>query len=229
MGAHQRIMPPEAPPHPAARAVGDARRSGSPAGEKTSHREPAVAGELLGVSSLARVVAGEASLADVGALSWMMLRQMVPCAAMGIFVPEERDDSIRGVYAAGAHAPLIRDLRSVPGTGVVGWCAANRRMAMNAEPALDYGHHVTELDPPLLSMVAVPLMHEGSVAALIALYATTKNAFTEDQGRLLELLAPTLATSLAIVQAEHQSEAPLVQPRRSRTADLHVLRRTANS
>jgi putative nucleotidyltransferase with HDIG domain len=229
MGAHQRIMPPDAPPHPAARAVGDARRSGSPAGEKTSHREPAVAGELLGVSSLARVVAGEASLADVGALSWMMLRQMVPCAAMGIFVPEERDDSIRGVYAAGAHAPLIRDLRSVPGTGVVGWCAANRRMAMNAEPALDYGHHVTELDPPLLSMVAVPLMHEGSVAALIALYATTKNAFSEDQGRLLELLAPTLATSLAIVQAEHQTEAPLVQPRRSRTADLHVLRRTANS
>ena len=234
--AHQRIMPPDAPPHPAARAVGDARRSGPAAVQKPpAAREPAVASELLGVSSLARVVAGEASLADVGALSWMMLRQMVPCAAMGIFVPEERDDSIRGVYAAGAHATVIRDLRSVPGTGVVGWCAANRRMAMNAEPALDYGHHVAELDPPLLSMVAVPLMHEGSVAAVIALYATTRNAFTEDQGRLLELLAPTLATSLAIVQAEHQAETPAVQPvrhsfseggpRRARTADLHVLRR----
>jgi putative nucleotidyltransferase with HDIG domain len=229
VGAHQRIMPPEVPPHPAARAVGDARRSGSPAVEKPpSAREPAVAGELLGVSSLARVVAGEASLADVGALSWMMLRQMVPCAAMGIFVPEEQDDSIRGVYAAGAHAHLIRDLRSVPGTGVVGWSAANRRMAINAEPALDYGHHVAQLEPPLLSMVAVPLMHEGSVAAVVALYATAKNAFTEDQGRLLDLLAPTLATSLAIVQAEHQADAPpTVQPvrRSARTAELHVIRR----
>ena len=194
-----------------------------------SSAEPAVAGELLGVSSLARVVAGEASLGDVGALSWMMLRQMVPCAAMGVFVPEESDDSVRGVYAAGAHAQVIRDLRSVPGTGVIGWTAANRRMALNAEPALDYGHRVAQLDPPLLSMVAVPLIHEGSVAAIIALYATTKNAFTEDQGRLLELLAPTLAASLALVQAEHQAEAPIVQPRRARTADLHILRRAGDS
>ena len=227
VGAYQRIMPPEAPPHPAARAVGDARRSGAPAVDKAaSVSEPAVAGELLGVSSLARAVAGEASLADVGALSWMMLRQVVPCAAMGVFVPEERDDSIRGVYAAGVHAQVIRDLRSVPGTGVVGWSAANRRMAINAEPALDYGHHVAQLEPPLLSMVAVPLIHEGSVAAVVALYATAKNAFTEDQGRLLELLAPTLAAALAIVQAEHQADAPpAVQPRRARTAELHVLRR----
>ena len=225
--AHERIMPPEAPPHPAARAVGDARRSGSSAaGKPPSASEPAVAGELLGVSSLARAVAGEASLADVGALSWMMLRQVVPCAAMGVFVPEERDDSIRGVYAAGVHVQVIRDLRSVPGTGVVGWSAANRRMAINAEPALDYGHHVAQLEPPLLSMVAVPLIHEGSVAAVVALYATAKNAFTEDQGRLLELLAPTLAASLAIVQAEHQADTPpAVQPRRARTAELHVLRR----
>jgi GAF domain-containing protein len=156
----------------------------------------------------------------------MMLRQVVPCAAMGVFIPEERDDSIRGVYAAGVHAQVIRDLRSVPGTGVVGWSAANRRMAINAEPALDYGHHVAQLEPPLLSMVAVPLIHEGSVAAVVALYATAKNAFTEDQGRLLELLAPTLAAVLAIVQAEHQADAPpAVQPRRARTAELHVLRR----
>jgi putative nucleotidyltransferase with HDIG domain len=237
ISAHDRIMPPEAPPHPAARAVGDARRSGPATAEKPkAAQEPAVAGELLGVSSLARVVAGEASLADVGALCWMMLRQVVPCAAMGVFVPEERDDSIRGAYAAGVHAEVIRNLRSVPGTGVVGWSAANRRMAINAEPALDYGHHVTQFEPPLLSMVAVPLIHEGSVAAVVALYATTKNAFTEDQGRLLELLAPTLAASLAIVQAEHQADAPpAVQPahrsfseggpRRARTAELHVLRR----
>ncbi len=241
MSAHERIMPPEAPPHPAARAVGDARRSApaSGAGEAADEArrleaaaapgDSAVAGEVLGVSSLARAVAGEANLGDVGALCWMMLRHVVPCTSMGLFIPDEGDDRVVAAYAAGSHAHVIRDLRTVPGTGVVGWVAANRRTAVNAEPALDFGHAVAHLDPPLLSMVALPLIHDGHIVAVLALYGTVKHAFAEDHARLLELLAPSLASSLSLVRTVRQADTAPVRQRRTPAAELHVLRPRAES
>ena len=104
IAAHERLMPAETPMHPAARAVGGARSSdrGRPADARRRRRGIAASSEeVLGVSSLARAVGGEASIADVGALSWMMLRQMLPCAAMGLFVPDETRDAVVGSYAAG--------------------------------------------------------------------------------------------------------------------------------
>jgi hypothetical protein len=40
-------------------------------------------------------------------------------------------------------------------------------------------------------------MHEGTLVAVLAIYATSEGAFTDDHGRLLDLLAPKLAASLA--------------------------------
>jgi GAF domain-containing protein len=88
---------------------------------------------------------------------------------------------------------------------------------------------VAQLDPPLLSMLALPLVHEGSFVAVLALYGPVKNAFTEDHARLLELLAPSLASSLATVRTTRLSEAPPVRPRRLAAADLHVLRPRAET
>ena len=223
VSAHARIMPPDAPPHPAARAVGDARKANPAKPDVPSGNEQVASGELLAVSSLARALSGEAGVSDVGALCWMMLRQVVPCAAMGLFVPENSDDTVRGAYAAGAHASAVRDLRAVPGTGVVGWVAANRRIALNADPALDLGREAAALAPPLLTMIAVPLMHEGSLRAVLSLYASTRDAFNDDHGRLLELLAPKLAAALAVVGGSARAEGPPVHAPRARHAGLRVL------
>jgi putative nucleotidyltransferase with HDIG domain len=201
VAAYTRIMPPETAMHPAARAVGGARAhrrdDRATAAESAPMPEPAVAEEVLGVSSLARALAGQATLADVGALFWMMLKPVVPSVSMGVFVPDESTDTVVARYASGAHAGVIRSLRAAPGEGIVGWVAANRRAAVNAEPALDYGHAVATMDPPLLSSVAVPLVHEGSLRAVLSLYSTGRQAFTDDHARLLELMAPSLAASLA--------------------------------
>ena len=48
--------------------------------------------EVLTISSLARAVAGNASIADVGALAWMTLRSVLPATSMAIFVEDERQD-----------------------------------------------------------------------------------------------------------------------------------------
>jgi GAF domain-containing protein len=86
---------------------------------------------------------------------------------------------------------------------VVGWVAAHRRPATNAEPALDFGVTVTSLEPALLSSLAVPLIHEGHLIAVLAIYGTTRNAFSDDHIRLFDLLSPRLAASLATVRAAH--------------------------
>ena len=172
IAAHARLMPAETPMHPAARAVGGARsRERMPAADApspTSALESSASEEVLGVSSLARALGGDANLADAGALSWMMLKQVLPCSSMGLFVPDERHDILVGCYAAGNHAALIRGLRASPGDGIVGWVAGHRRTATNAEPALDFGLGVASLQPPLLSALAVPLLHDGALVAVLS-------------------------------------------------------------
>jgi putative nucleotidyltransferase with HDIG domain len=229
IATHTRLMPSETPIHPAAKAVGGARARERVAPPEAipppAASEPAVSEELLGVSSLARAIGGEASVADVGALSWMMLKPMLPCAAMGVFVPEERNDTVVGCYSAGSHAAMIRGLTASPGDGIVGWIAANRKAAVNAEPALDFGLKVATLDPPLLSTLAVPLVHDGALVAVLAVYATTRGAFSEDHARLVDLLSPKLAASLAAVRNRPASDAQSPSSSAPRvSSDLRLLK-----
>ena len=230
--AHERLMPAETPMHPAAKAVGGARtreRTSPAPAHAVTVNESNVSEEILGVSSLARALGGEATLADAGALSWMMIKQVLPCSSMGLFVPDERHDTVVGCYAAGNHAGVIRSLTASPGDGIVGWVAGHRRPAVNAEPALDFGLGVASLQPPLLSALAVPLVHDGALVAVLSVYASSRNAFSEDHARLLDLLAPRLAASIASVasRAGIDVEMPRATVSRQRTGpDLTLLKLT---
>src|SRR5207244_11792417 len=86
---------------------------------------------LLAVTSLSRAVSGDARVADVGALMWMVVRQVLPCDAMAIFVADDRADHVTVRYAAGAHAPMLRAVSRAMGTGIAGWVAVNRKAAVN--------------------------------------------------------------------------------------------------
>jgi putative nucleotidyltransferase with HDIG domain len=209
VAAHERLMPAETPMHPAAQAIGGARSRERGAVPSTlaaiPTSEPTASEEVLGVTSLARALGGDANLSDVGALSWMMIKQVVPCSSMGLFVPDEKNDLVVGGYAAGDHVGLIRGLEACPGDGIVGWVAGHRRPAVNAEPALDFGHGAATLQPALLSALAMPLVHDGNLVAVLAVYASTRNAFSEDHARLLDLLAPKLAASIAAVTARSKN------------------------
>jgi putative nucleotidyltransferase with HDIG domain len=232
VAAHNRLMPAETPVHPAARAVGGARSRERSSIHETGPMpipaqiaESTVSEEVLGVSSLARAIGGEANLTDAGALSWMMLKQMLPCTAMGLFFHDEDRDLVVGGYAAGSHAAMLQNLSATPGEGIVGWVAAHRRAALNAEPALDFGLRVADLEPPLLSSLAVPLMHEGAMVAVLSVYATTRGAFSNDHARLLDLLAPKLAESIALVRGGAASTTQKQPPaRRQAMSDLRLFK-----
>jgi hypothetical protein len=68
--------------------------------------------EVLAFTSLSRALRGNATSNDVGALLWMMIRQVVPCQAMVLFVPDKATDSLATGYVSGVSPHASLGLRS---------------------------------------------------------------------------------------------------------------------
>ena len=200
LAGYTQIMPAYDPtPHPATRAIGDARALDRTAPEPDPHLAPdaGVADGLLAVTSLSRAISGDAAVGDVGALLWTILRQVLPCDAMALLVADARHDQIVARYAIGQHAARLRAIRCASGSGVAGWVAVTHKPAVNADPALDCGDRSEEGAPALRSCLAIPLVEPGAPVAVLALYRTQADAFTDDHVRLLELLGARLSAPLA--------------------------------
>ena len=163
---------------------------------------------LLAISSLSRALDGNAQLSDVGALMWVLLRQIVPCDSLALFLPDETHDHVVIRYAAGAHAHALRGVTRPTSTGVAGWVAVNRTSVLNAEPILDLGFRAGST-PALRSSVVVALIESDAVIAVMSLYSKDLLAFTDDHVRVLELLSPRLAAALidAVIAEEDSAVA----------------------
>ena len=199
VATYQRIMPaPETAPHPVARVIGDARAQDRREMLRQSPRAGGgdVTDGLLAVTSLSRALTGQAGVADVGALIWMIVRQVLPCEAMAIFLPDERTDQIAIRFAAGPNATALRGISRPNGSGIAGWVAVNQRAAVNADAALDLGMRAGDMSPALRACLAVPLIEGDALVAVLALYRERPGSFSDDELRLVELLAPRLASSL---------------------------------
>lgn len=167
---------------------------------------------LLAMTSLTRALGGRAQLSDVGALVWALIRQVVPCDGMALFLPDETQDHVVVRFAAGPHAPALRGVTRPTATGLAGWVAVNRKPIVNGEPILDLGFRA-ESAPALRSSIVVPLVDSDALIAVLALYSADLLAFTDDHLRLLELLAPNLAASMIdAVIADEDSLYPVQRP-----------------
>ena len=167
---------------------------------------------MLAIGSLTRALGGHAQLSDIGSLMWMLIRQIVPCDAMALFLPDETHDHVVVRFAAGAHAHALRGVTRPTSTGIAGWVAVNRTSILNAEPILDLGFRA-ETSPSLRSAVVVPLIDSDAVIAVIALYSKDLLAFTDDHLRVLELLGPKLAASMIdAVIADEDALFPIQRP-----------------
>lgn len=167
---------------------------------------------LLAMSSLSRALGGHAQLADVGALVWMVIRQIVPCDSLALFLPDETHDHVVVRFAAGAHAHALRGVTRPTASGLAGWVAVNRAAIVNGEPILDLGFRA-ESSPALRSSVVVPLIESDAVIAVLALYSKDLLAFTDDHLRVLELLSPNLAASMIdAVIADEDALYPVHRP-----------------
>ena len=151
-------------------------------------------------------------VADVGALIWMIVRQVLPCEAMAIFLPDERNDQIAIRFAAGPNAAALRGISRPNGSGIAGWVAVNRRAVVNADATLDLGMRAGDMAPALRSCLAIPLLEGDALVAVLALYRDRPGSFSDDELRLVELLAPRLASSLLEPAIEEElDETPTVR------------------
>jgi two-component system NarL family sensor kinase len=176
-----------------------------------------VSDEVLAFVSLARVASGDVATADVLALASSLLRDLVPGATAAWYILDAAHDRLTVVDAIGPAAAALRGLTVGVGERLTGWVAANRQVMVNSDAALDLGPHAAEIVPALASCMSAPLVTGHTLVGVLTLYAPERKAFSDGQGRLIQIITPHLAD--AIARAERRQPADVVSIQR----DLKVV------
>jgi GAF domain-containing protein len=154
---------------------------------------------LLAFVSLARIASGDASIADVLALGSRLLADVVPGATGAWFVPDTGRDRLVVADAFGPAAAALRGMTIGNGERLSGWVSANRQSILNSDAALDLGPKAEASG--LQSCISVPLLVGESLVGVLSLYAPGVNAFSDDCGRLIQMVAPHIASALHTASA----------------------------
>jgi putative nucleotidyltransferase with HDIG domain len=182
------------------------------------------AGEVLAFVSLARITEGNGSTADVLALSTSLIRNIAPGASGAWFLVAESGDRLAVADAFGAAAPSLRKLTIGFGENLTGWVASNRQAIVNSDASLDLGARAADAAPPLATCLSVPLVAGQTLVAVLTMYAPGRDIFTEDLGRLVQMVAPHIAAALHTARERARSLQPQ-QAAPARDLKLVALRR----
>jgi putative nucleotidyltransferase with HDIG domain len=177
----------------------------SPAGDGSrphttgSSGSPAASDEVLAFVSLARLATGDVTQSDILALATNLVRRIVPAATGAWFLKNDAGDRLVAASAFGPAADAVRGVAIQVGDRLTGWVAVNRQAIVNSDAALDLAERALRASPPLVCCLSVPLASGGTVAGVLTLYASERGAFSEDAGRLLEMVGPQIAEALASI------------------------------
>jgi putative nucleotidyltransferase with HDIG domain len=172
------------------------RQAAPAAADTSSTSSGAASDDVLAFVSLARLVSGEVSLKDVLALASNMIVHLVPGATGAWYIPDPAADRLVAAEAFGPSAALMRGTSVGMGERLTGWVGASRQMIVNSPASLDLVERAAVAHPPLASCMSVPLTIGESLVAVLTLYATEQNAFDEECGRLLQMIAPQIAKAI---------------------------------
>ena len=99
-------------------------------------------------------------------------------------------------HASGPAAEVLRGLSIPIASKLSGWVAANRQPIVNSDPALDLGVQTAAV-ASLQSSLGVPLVSGNALVGVLTLYASRPKAFSDDQCRLMQMIAPHVAGAVA--------------------------------
>ena len=151
---------------------------------------------LLAFVSLARAFTGEACVADVLALGSALLAEVMPGSTGAWFLPDIAHDRMVVAEAFGPAAAALRAMSVPVGERLTGWVAARRQPIINSDATLDLGARVDAVAPPLSRCISLPLMAGDTLVAVLTLYTAVPDGFTADQGRLVQIVTPHLASAI---------------------------------
>ncbi len=164
--------------------------------EPIAHAADAAPAELLAFVSLARAFTGEAGVADVLGLGSALVADVMPGSTGAWFLPDAAQDRLVVAYAFGPGAGALRATSVPVGERLTGWVAVRRQPIINSEAALDLGARVDVVTPSLSQCMSLPLMVGDVLVAVLTLYTAAPDGFTADQGRLVQMVAPHLASAI---------------------------------
>jgi putative nucleotidyltransferase with HDIG domain len=180
-----------------------ALRQISQAAEPPPRGEPAPTADGAGhesmpaLVSLARVVGGRSTPADVAALVWGQIRHAVPDSSCAVFVSEPAHEAIAAAFVGGAAASVLQGLRMKVGEGLSGWVAVHGQSIVNSDPKLDLGDEATLVG--LRHCLAVPLRNGQQIAGVLTLYSG--GAYSDDQVKTIHMVAPHFGQMLSPMTA----------------------------
>ena len=161
-------------------------------------------GSLLAFVSLSRLASGDAGITDVLALGSQLLADVMPGATGAWYVPDGMRDRLVVADAFGPASSSLRGVTVGNGERLTGWVAANRQCILNSDAALDLGSKAEAAS--LQSCMSVPLLMGESLVGVLSLYSPSANAFADDCGRLIQMVAPHIAAAIHTASAAKGDE-----------------------
>jgi diguanylate cyclase (GGDEF)-like protein/putative nucleotidyltransferase with HDIG domain len=161
--------------------------------------------EVQSLFELAQDLGNSLSLNETLSLVALRVKRMIPYDTLTIYAPHE--DVLRPVYVTGDHSRLFSALEIPHGQGVSGWVAENRKAVINGNPAVEPGYLSDETSfTAMRSALSVPLEGLNGAVSVMTLYHAERDAFTQDNLRILLAIAPKIALAIENALKYQQAE-----------------------
>jgi diguanylate cyclase (GGDEF)-like protein/putative nucleotidyltransferase with HDIG domain len=145
------------------------------------------------------------SLSETLSVLSMRLRRMIPYDSIAVFV--NRNGWLLPELVSGENFRPLSSLKIRVGEGLCGWVAANCKPIVNGNPQVESGYAIEPgKNAPLQSALVVPLEGLNGVVGVLAMYQTTRDAFTPDHLRILLAVASKVALSVENALKYQQAE-----------------------
>ena len=188
---------PSGPPADVLNTIASSRRPTTTDNHSATPDEIAASGdEMLSVYELARALAGQVSISDVGDIIAKHLQRLIPSSLCVFFLYDRRSDDLEAQHAVGDGATSIRGMRVGLGQRLSGWVAANHQTICNSDATLDLGEVARAQAVSLRSCLSTPLMAGDVLVGVLSLYSRQINGFNDDHRRIIEVVARQIAHTL---------------------------------
>jgi putative nucleotidyltransferase with HDIG domain len=179
--------------------------------------------EMFTLFELARSLNGSMDIQDGTDLIAKHLRRLIPASTCVFYLYDENVDELVADHASGENASHIKGLRLPMGQRLSGWVAANRQTVRNSDPVLDLGESARSMIPRPRSSLSTPLLSGKRLVGVLSLYSSSKDAFSEDHQRIIEVVARQVSGQIFEVHGAGQLRAGSGNDTRSGLPNLQQL------
>jgi len=191
--------------------------------EVSQTAQPAAAsGDVLAFVSLSRLAKGEVTVADVLLLSSNLIRDIVP-GATGAWYLADESNCLTVVDSFGPAAGSLAGVTISIGDRLSGWVAATRQAVFDSDAALDFDAppHGEAVPANLQRCTSVPLMLGTTLVGVLSVYGAA-GACDQNRGRLLEMVAPHVASALHAASGARVGAAPRTDESTAQAREAHL-------